>query len=75
MVQYREGDIIIGVLARVHNRVKSAATCNRILGDGIEEIETVNMLIDMVSSVFAAYTVYYKYWQSNILRSICLLDN
>ena len=58
MVQYREGDIIIGVLARVHNRFKNAATCNRILGDGIEEIETVNMLIDMVSSGFAASTRY-----------------
>ena len=47
MVQYREGDVIIGVLVRVHGRGRSI--CNDILIDGIQEIETVNMLVDKVN--------------------------
>ena len=48
MVQYREGDIIIGVLSRVHNRGESSS-CAEILGDGFQAVEAVNMIIDMVS--------------------------
>jgi len=51
MVQYREGDVVIGVLVRVHNRGKNTVTCNETLPDGIQEIETVNLLVDMVSTV------------------------
>ena len=47
MVQYRNGDVIIGVLARVHKRGESSS-CAEILEDGIQEVETVNMIVDMV---------------------------
>ena len=46
-MQYREGDIIIGVLASVHNR--GPKICNQILKLGFEEIETVNLVVDLVS--------------------------
>ena len=47
-MQYREGNVVLGVLARVHERGKDVA-CNLTLGDGIQEIETVNLLVDMVT--------------------------
>ena len=46
-MQYREGDIIIGVLASVHNR--GPKICNKIIKLGFEEVETVNLVVDMVS--------------------------
>ena len=49
MVQYRDGDVIIGVLVSVHSRGSGQATCNQILSGGVEEVETINLVVDKVS--------------------------
>jgi len=68
MVQYREGDVVIGVLASVHNRGQGTATCNRILGDGIEEIEITNLLIDRVRYIRIIYLPYCKIYEAKYFK-------
>ena len=49
MVQYREGEIIIGVLASTHHRGQGSKTCSQVWSLGFQEIEAINLVIDMVS--------------------------
>ncbi|XP_076817387.1 metabotropic glutamate receptor 4-like isoform X3 [Clavelina lepadiformis] len=49
MVQYRDGDVLIGGILQVHSRGKDD-TCGLPISVGVQAIETVNMVIDMINS-------------------------
>ncbi|XP_039261394.2 metabotropic glutamate receptor 4-like [Styela clava] len=47
LLQYRSGDILLAGLMRVHRRGNEA--CSKIQEDGIQAVETMNMIIDQVN--------------------------
>lgn len=50
LLQYRPGDILIAGLMRVHRRGHEA--CSDIQEDGVQAVETMNMIIDKVKGKY-----------------------
>ncbi len=53
MVQYRDGDVLIGGMLRIHHRGENEA-CSTIRDDGFQALETFNLILDQarVHSLF-----------------------